>query len=1104
MSISKSILLLFFLLNFSTQKLRGFTIPGRDSFVPIKSGIQTLMELTPEKSELYFTFDNQFDSSDIIILAKKAQQYTTGMYVYDSYESIKTDSEGEYINFVKELDLSEKINYITSSKKCTYYIIIKDGGKFPAKDYITIFNEQDIIELKEDEPFLIRMFLKNNLYTFAFNGEQNDIIDLELNIEDKDFSETILITKNDTEYYKGIKNQGIISLNEEKEAANYKIYIAATNNEKIYQIIKSSIILRKSKNKVRLIEPEQELNIFYINSNDFNFYVNLDDYELNEENIITFKMSHNNYKNKLIKYCYAKNMNFEEFNDNKFISNMPAHEEESESNFTRSNSYDTIYHLYFSRTKESEENKHSFLLVRCSVNIDDDAYFETEQISLFLSQRASVIDFSKEIKINEKVTLKQFIPKLYKIKIPIEEIPEDNKLSYVFYTDVKIQTVYENSILNANYKDEELLELYAISNDKLKNEVDKNEKLLYIKIFGAEQEINFRAEATEGEIYYISGKTRSYKTIGKTHLNCGNSFYFIGSYSVFAEDTYFFLEEIYGKYDIYYKNEITDKEDDSILTYGNEKYLLNKKFGNLTKTFDIIELKCQYPGYFNLHLLKNYFTKTLVLYQRQVALVNAGDIYIYPSLGQDQTKVNVEVSSPLGKKIIIDTDKYEINSTNRYFQKQYDISTLPKYIKLRIIENETIISTRLTDENLYQIVDKTSAKINEENIIFVLKNEQTYKNVNITIKRVFNDYTYTLFRGDTNYGVDMISSGYDLIPLGEKKYTINLLISNPYLKINQMIPDKSDSLFYVSFSVKDPEGYQKDISIVYNDVDKYEDDWENSVIKTLPINDNKKYNLKIGKEVEKLSILYQSCGDSLKEINIYCYDDMLNSFENKNKINLGVFNNYLIPEQIQTFFNNVTEVNNTGAQVSISLKEISKKEIDDLNNENITKLEQNGKVLNWNKLNGAKEYKIFVFNTKNENVKYIQNICYLDSIKNNNPFSKNETDPEYIGIYTTTENTYELKEEGIYYVTVMANLEDSYPLKYIFKEIEYDSKKPPKKDDDNNLALILGIVIPVVVIILVAVLIIFIIYKKKKQNAEKNLLEEGQALVRDTQTTLPD
>ena len=164
----------------------------------------------------------------------------------------------------------------------------------------------------------------------------------------------------------------------------------------------------------------------------------------------------------------------------------------------------------------------------------------------------------------------------------------------------------------------------------------------------------------------------------------------------------------------------------------------------------------------------------------------------------------------------------------------------------------------------------------------------------------------------------------------------------------------------------------------------------------------------------------------------------------------------------------------------------------------------------WRSLEGVKEYIIFIFNTKNEKAKYIQNICYLDTLKKDydenkeNYLNKNETDPDYIGIYTTTDKNFTVKEEGIYYVTVMANLEDSYPLKYIFKEIEYDSKKPPKKDDDNNLALILGIVIPVVVIILVAVLIIFIIYKKKKQNAEKNLLEEGQALVRDTQTTLPD
>ena len=62
--------------------------------------------------------------------------------------------------------------------------------------------------------------------------------------------------------------------------------------------------------------PEKEIKLFYINSKTFSFYVDLNDYELHEENIITFKYSYNAYKNKLIDYCYAKNMNFKEFDDN--------------------------------------------------------------------------------------------------------------------------------------------------------------------------------------------------------------------------------------------------------------------------------------------------------------------------------------------------------------------------------------------------------------------------------------------------------------------------------------------------------------------------------------------------------------------------------------------------------------------------------------------------------------------------------------------------------------------------------------------------------------------------------------------------------------------
>ena len=137
---------LFFFLSFLfslwSPRLRDYLFPDKDSFIPLNHGIPTLIELTNITSELYYLFDNQFDSSDIIIYTKNAKQYTTSMYFYDSYESIKIDQNGEYINFIKELDLSEKLNYVNSTKKCNYYIIIKDFGKFKTKDYITIFNER--------------------------------------------------------------------------------------------------------------------------------------------------------------------------------------------------------------------------------------------------------------------------------------------------------------------------------------------------------------------------------------------------------------------------------------------------------------------------------------------------------------------------------------------------------------------------------------------------------------------------------------------------------------------------------------------------------------------------------------------------------------------------------------------------------------------------------------------------------------------------------------------------------------------------------------------------------------------------------------------------
>ena len=210
MSLIKHFILLFLFISLSCHNLRGISIPDKDSFIPLKHGEKTYIELTPTKRELYFSFDNQFDDSDVAIYTKFAHQYTVGMYIYDAYEKIKTDEQGEYIETNFSFDLAEKFNYFNQSKKCTYYIIIKDSGNYTSKDYITIFNEKDTLQLKEDDPFLIRMFFKNNLYTFSFSGEADDKIEIDMNINDDNYGESIIIKRNNEEVHKSISNKGII------------------------------------------------------------------------------------------------------------------------------------------------------------------------------------------------------------------------------------------------------------------------------------------------------------------------------------------------------------------------------------------------------------------------------------------------------------------------------------------------------------------------------------------------------------------------------------------------------------------------------------------------------------------------------------------------------------------------------------------------------------------------------------------------------------------------------------------------------------------------------------------------------------------------------
>jgi hypothetical protein len=486
------------------------------------------------------------------------------------------------------------------------------------------------------------------------------------------------------------------------------------------------------------------------------------------------------------------------------------------------------------------------------------------------------------------------------------------------------------------------------------------------------------------------------------------------------------------------------------------------------------------------------------MYKRQVAYAPEGYFYIYPTVNEGQKHINLEVTTLLGKEVDIyaNNNTYKINSDNKYFQINFKkAEDVPRSLRLNVKESNALLSIKLSDDSLYYVVEEYRSRINEEFILFKLNNSMEYKNVNITLKRVSHDYSYTMFRGDVSYTFNPILSGYTTIPLGEQNQ-INLILSNPYLKLNSMVPDKDNSPFYIMFYINDPEGVQKDVYLDYTPVEKYET-MPNSVIKIYSTTEGK-YSLDINKDVSKVSVLYQSCGKSLKGVNIYSYDDILNSFDAKNKYNLGVFNNYLIPSQVGPIFEKDEGNQYEGAIVGISLEQVSQDEIDNYN-KNEFAVRQNGKVLKWNPVNNVKEYVVYVFNEKNEDLKYIQNPCFLDHIQKND-INANENETSYVAHYTTGNNYYELSENGTFITTVVANMGEKMPMKFIYKEYAYNSSAEPydeDTDDGNNTVLItLLVVIPILVIIIIIVIVYICRKNKQKEiHIDKDL---NRKLVRDT------
>ena len=1112
--------LLFFFLIIS---LSYQALPPEKDFKVLSSRELSSFELTKTKSEVYYSFNNQYEASDLVLNFQIAKGFTTYCYIYDSFQNIKQDDKGQYINALKEFRMTEKSVILKSSelsiKKGKYYIIIKDIINSFNKDYISVFNENDTITLTNEHFIQFDQFYSKNIFSLTFSIKKNEVATLQLNIDNPDFAQMITIINDKSELvYIGEVNRGEIKLNEDLDSDTiYNVDIES--EEEPYTQIKSSIVLHIDERKSKELLYEKPLSFSYNGNKDFNFYVNLSEYELNEENIVTFKFGKQMKEKRLLSHCNAKVMNLETNEDNKIISNMPVNDEENEAVFALLTGTDDVYQLYFKNTLEKEENKTTYLLIHLSIQVniyDTEEFVEPEEFGVYLSNKPEKIDLIiykdvTHIIYNKNLKLKNYVPVIYKIQLPLEE--QALPYSYVFYTSDSIQTIYNTSMLLCKHKHEKKRMLYAIS--PLQGEYEFT-KVLYIKIYGfSSSEINFRIESTESNIYYIHNDFRKLKTFSNKLTDCTKSFYYIGDYGSLVVKGYFYQETLFGKINSYYKGKVSP-DDKSILINHDSYYLMDSLF-SLETSIDIIELKCESPGYYQAHLVDFVDQRNINLYSKVYNYLPANKNFtIIPVLSPNQEDINLEIFNPIGKKMQVSDGEKIINldSNNKFYQMKYqNYSYMPQKWTV-LSEEDNIISITMTNKNSFIIVDKDRADIDYDSQIIIKLPQKDYSTVNVVITRIYHGFSYSLFRGNVNYAGKLIESEYDYIP-ADNTHKINMVISNPYLiKPNEKYDDENDG-YYLMYSIDDPELIQKEVRLSYKPIEEHEK-INTEEIKTV-VNEKDEYNL----PDSNINIVFQSCENSLKQI--YIKDLGENIIQeipkvNNNKYNYKKVNNYGYITNMNIHFKDSekdVDPNLKGAVIGITEKKISNERINYYTHLKLNiKIEKEKGHLEWETIDQMKNYDIYVLDENNTYTPHLSNPCLLQALKNNFSTNAFQSNTSYIKHYSKDTNYISLTEQGIYTIVITSKIENDIPLLYIYEPFIYnssivpppssDDKEKKEEEDNSDTLLFLGIALPIVIIGVLILIFSLIKCRKKKDDGTPDINEnddKNEAIVRDTVTS---
>ena len=517
----------------------------------------------------------------------------------------------DFIVKTQELNLKKENEFI--------YFVFKDKHYF-YEDYVSIYKENDDIEIQENQPYLLSRFFSLNYRICTFKVKEKNKYSFEINNYDKDL---VTIYTNKTEYkeiYSSNDNliETVISL-----FPNKTYYIKITNMRKEkrpYYKNKFLILITKFEGFKPLELKEGQLHFEkFVTFNKYFFYFDITNYKLNEENYVTYRFDsiNENINNEIKAVIVTSN----ETNITDYKQLIPVKDSKSIFSLVESHKFkDNVYHLKFSKTiQKPNQRTLLFIALKFSPKNLNDTFIYPDDFEIGVGKRMDLKYLEEQnfkyndqwIEHNDNIN-ENSIPHFYKFILNdtnhnIYNSDKEEKSIIIQSgngTKVKIQTEKNSTLIKEKLSDNTILLRM------------KNDKFLTIKV-EPENKYNKKNQTLSFKIFYTNHtihnliKPENLKLLNENSplLNddCINQSYIITNEKIKHFIPSFNVELLFQKY---YLTSI----DNNIIIDNPKEFIVRDKnmIPNLPEDLNINQLNCKSIVIFNQYPIQVNSFKNLI------------------------------------------------------------------------------------------------------------------------------------------------------------------------------------------------------------------------------------------------------------------------------------------------------------------------------------------------------------------------------------------------------------------------------------------------------------------------------------------------------------